>query len=115
TVQLSAAAGNGKFAILISGAASLDRRDGDGVGTKASNALDEAVAKGFDRLAEETQSWWHDFWSRGFVYMHSPDGQADFVEANYTYFLYLMAASSRRGAYPPRFGGMLWYTNGDMR
>src|SRR5437773_2467941 len=25
-----------------------------------------------------------------------------------------MGASSR-GAYPPRFGGMLWYTNGDMR
>ncbi|HXC36828.1 MAG TPA: hypothetical protein VNV43_13200, partial [Candidatus Acidoferrales bacterium] len=39
--------------------------------------------------------------------------QADFVEANYTYFLYLMAASSR-GDYPPRFGGMLWRTSGDM-
>ncbi len=46
--------------------------------------------------------------------MHSADGQADFVEANYTYFLYLMGSSSR-GKYPPRFGGMLWYTNGDMR
>ena len=46
--------------------------------------------------------------------MHSADGQADFVEQNYTYFLYLMGASSR-GEYPPRFGGMLWYTNGDMR
>ncbi len=46
--------------------------------------------------------------------MHSTDGQADFVGGNYLYFLYLMASSSR-GDYPPRFGGMLWYTNGDMR
>ncbi|HEX3359169.1 MAG TPA: hypothetical protein VHS31_19475, partial [Tepidisphaeraceae bacterium] len=32
----------------------------------------------------------------------------------YTYFLYIMGSSSR-GAYMPRYGGMLWYTTGDMR
>jgi hypothetical protein len=45
--------------------------------------------------------------------MHSDDGQADFVEQNCTYFLYLVGASSR-GDYPPRFGGMLWRTTGDL-
>jgi hypothetical protein len=45
--------------------------------------------------------------------MHSESGQADFVEANYDYFLYLMASSSR-GDFPPRFGGLLWFTDGDM-
>lgn len=35
------------------------------------------------------------------------------MEQNYTYFLYLMGASSR-GSFPPRFGGMLWRTTGDL-
>ncbi len=37
-----------------------------------------------------------------------------FVEQNYTYFLYLMAASSR-GKYPPKFNGMVFNTGGDFR
>jgi hypothetical protein len=111
TVQLCAAAGKGKFTILISSAASL-KKDVD----VASVAIAQlAAAKSFDDLAAETAAWWHDFWSRGFVHMHSADSQADFVEANYTYFLYIMACCSRGGAYPPRFGGLLFYTNGDMR
>jgi hypothetical protein len=112
TVQLSTAAGKGKFTILIASAASM-KRDDD-VAAAALKELDAAAAKTFDALAADTQTWWHDYWSKAFVYMHSPDGQADFVEGNYTYFLYVMGSSSR-GAYPPRFGGMLWYTNGDMR
>jgi hypothetical protein len=111
TVQLSAAPGRGKFTILISSAASFDpARD---TGALALAPLAAAEPKGFKGLQSETADWWHDFWSRGFVYMHSASGQADFVEANYTYFLYLMGASSR-GDYPPRFGGMLWRTTGDM-
>jgi hypothetical protein len=112
TVQLSVTPGKGKFVVLISSAASFDpTRD---VATLAIRELDAARRLGFSGLQTSTSGWWHDFWARGFVYMHSADGQADFVEQNYTYFLYLMAASSR-GAYPPRFGGMIWYTNGDMR
>jgi hypothetical protein len=113
TVQLSAAPGRGKVTFLIASAASL-KRDQD-VEAIALAELDAAAPKGFSGLAADTADSWHDFWSRGFVYLHSPDGQADFVEQNYTYFLYLMGASSRGGAFPPRFGGMLWYTNGDMR
>jgi hypothetical protein len=112
TVQLSAAPGKGKFTILIASAASFDPNQD--VAAKATAELDAAATKKFDALRTETAAWWHDFWAKGFVYMHSAEGQADFVEGNYTYFLYLMGASSG-GDYPPRFGGMLWYTNGDMR
>ncbi len=112
TVRLTAAPGRGKFTILIGSAATFDaEQDVAGLALKA---LDAAAAKGFSSLQKETADWWHDFWSRGFVRMHSADGQADFVEKHYTYFLYLMGASSR-GDYPPRFGGMIWYTTGDMR
>jgi hypothetical protein len=113
TAQLSAPASTGKFTILISSAATFDRNQD--VGDLALKELSAAKAKAsFDTLASENAQWWHDFWSRGYVTMYSPDGQADFVGGNYLYFLYLMASSSR-GDYPPRFGGMLWYTNGDMR
>jgi hypothetical protein len=112
TVQLSVPAGKGKFTILISSAASFD--ENQDLAALAIKELHAAAAQGFDGLLADNRRWWHDFWSKGFVSMHSADGQADFVEQNYTYFIYLMGASSR-GAYPPRFGGMIWYTNGDMR
>jgi hypothetical protein len=104
TVQLSAARGNGRFAILIGSANSAPR---------ALEQLSKAEAKGFEALRTDTAEWWSDFWSRGTVYLHSDSGQADLVEANYSYFLYLMGSSSR-GEFPPRFGGMLWLTDGDM-
>jgi hypothetical protein len=72
-----------------------------------------AAAKGFDGLRRENAEWWSDFWAKGIAYMHSGSGQADFVGANYTYFLYLMGSMSR-GSFPPRFGGLLWFTDGDM-
>ena len=113
TVQLSAMPSAGKFMILIASAATFDRQQD--VAELAMKELDTAKAKGdFETLMSENASWWHDFWAKGYVTMHSTDAQADFVGANYLYFLYLMASSSR-GDYPPRFGGMLWYTNGDMR
>lgn len=111
TVQLAAAPGRGRFAILIASAASFDPQQDTGAAAVA--ALKAAEREGFGGLEKQTADWWHDFWSKGLVYMHSASGQADFVEANYTYFLYLMGASSR-GDYPPRFGGMLWRTTGDL-
>lgn len=111
TVQLSAAPGNGKFTIMIASAASFDA-EADVAGL-AIKELDAAMLKGFSGLSRETADWWHDYWTKGFVYMHSNDGHADFVESNYTYFIYLMGATSR-GDYPPHFNGMLWRTTGDM-
>ncbi len=112
TVQLSVAPGNGSFTIYVSSAASFDKNED--IAQAALNELDAAGSLGFKQVRTETADWWHNFWSRGFVHLHSKSGQADFVEENYNYFLYLMGSSSL-GKYPPRFGGMLWYTNGDMR
>lgn len=111
TVQLTAAPARGTFTILI---ASAESRSPQGsIAAAARGALTAAERKGFEALRAETETWWAGFWSRGAVYMHSNSGQADFVEANYDYFLYLMGASSR-GDFSPRFGGMLWLTDGDM-
>ena len=111
TVQLSAAPGKGKFTILVASAATFDAKQD--VAALALAELDAVNGKNFGALAASTASWWREYWSRGVVRLHSADGQADFVGENYTYFLYLMGASSR-GKYPPRFGGMLWRTTGDL-
>lgn len=116
TVELSAAPGRGRFVVLVSSAATFD--PGKDVAGLAFAELDAATSTSgspavFEQLATSTAAWWHDFWNRGTVVLHSADGQADFVGANYNYFLYLMGASSR-GKYPPRFGGMLWRTTGDL-
>ena len=112
TVQLSVAPGRGKFTILIASAASLDARQDPGALALAELAAAEPA--GFAGLQAETAAWWRDLWTRGGqVALHSADGQADFVGENCTYALYLMGASSR-GKYPPRFGGLLWRTTGDL-
>jgi hypothetical protein len=110
-VQLSAAPGRGTFTILIASAASFDPQAD--VAALALQELEAAAPRGFAGLRRETADWWRDFWTKGFVYMHSSSGQADFVETHYTYFLYLMGSTSR-GDYPPHFNGMLWRTTGDM-
>ena len=132
TVQLAPMPGKGKFTILIASAASFDpkqdvaaqaggelkaletRDSGPSQPQGGTNDQRQQRSDLFAAIAADAENWWHDYWSKSFVSMHSSDGQADFVEQNYTYFLYVMGSSSR-GAYPPRFGGMLWYTNGDMR
>jgi hypothetical protein len=112
TVRLTAAPGRGNFTILIGSASSFDPRED--VGGLALKELKAGEAEGFRGLLESNKAWWHDFWSTSFVDLHSEDGVADYVEENYTYFKYVMASSSR-GTYPPRYGGMIWYTTGDMR
>jgi hypothetical protein len=74
----------------------------------------DAGGTGFPRLLSDNAAWWRVFWERGFIDLASADGEADYVETGYHYFLYLMASSSR-GRFPPKFNGMLWNTGGDMR
>jgi len=112
TVRLSAAPGKGTFTLFMATAASADPEED--VAAKALKALDAAQDRGLEGVLADNRAWWSDFWSRAFVRLHSEDGAADFVERNYTYFLYVMASSSR-GAYMPHFNGMIWFTNGDMR
>ena len=106
------AAGDGPYTILIASAASMHA--GDDVLAAAFANLDAAEAKGMAALAKESSDWWHGFWTRSLLQLSSADGEAEFVEANYHYFLYLMASSSR-GKLPPKFNGMLWNTGGDLR
>jgi len=108
--RLAAKPGKGSFTILIATAATFDPKED--IITSALNRLEAAAAKGFKALLEDNKKWWHEFWSRAFIHLHSADGAADFIEQNYTYFLYIMASSSR-GKFPPRYGCMIWSTEGD--
>ncbi|MGH9584592.1 MAG: glycosyl hydrolase family 95 catalytic domain-containing protein, partial [Bryobacteraceae bacterium] len=111
-IRLTTEAAGKPFTVLIASAASFDTNAD--VAAAALAQLEAAGARGYRTIANETADWWHDFWSRGRVEMHSEDGAADSVEQNYNYFLYVMAASSR-GKFPPKFNGMLWNTGGDLR
>jgi len=111
-IQLVAEAASGSFTILIASAASFDPKED--IVAAALKQLAAAEEKGYAELAESNKSWWHDFWSKGYVRLHSEDSVADYIEQNYTYYLYVMASSSR-GKFPAKFNGMIWITGGDKR
>ena len=111
-VRLTAAPGKGKYTVLVSSASSFDKNVN--IVNLALDKLKTAKAFSFDNLLDSNKEWWHNFWSKSCVHLQSKDGIAQYVEQSYHYLLYLMGSTSR-GLYPPRFGGMLWFTNGDMR
>lgn len=112
TVRLSVAPGRGKFKTLMASAVSYDPKVD--VEELALKQLGTAAVRTFDDLWSDNRRWWSEYWAKAFVHLHSADGAADAVEVNYTYFLYVMASCSR-GSYMPRYCGMLWGTNGDLR
>lgn len=112
TVRLGVAPGQGKFHIMIASASSYNAAED--VIDKAIAELDKITNKSYEVLLSTNADWWHSFWSKAFVRIDSADSAAGTIEKNYTYYLYVMAASSR-GSFIPRYGGMLWYTTGDMR
>ena len=104
--------GNGPVIILISTFSSMNpEEDAD---AKALQLLKLAKARGFDGILHDNLAWWREFWRVSHVDLTSDNGEADFVSLHCNYFMYLMASSSR-GRYAPRFGGMLWNTGGDYR
>ncbi|MCP4309681.1 MAG: glycoside hydrolase, partial [Bacteroidetes bacterium] len=111
TVRLSAEPGQGKFTILTSSASSFNPEED--VADLALKQMDAARTKPFDELLESNRDWWGNYWSKSFIRLHSEDGVADYIEKNYTYFMYIMGSCSR-GDYMTGFRGMLWYTNGDL-
>lgn len=111
-IRLAAEAGSGTFTVLIATAASFDPKED--IIAAALEQLATAEKKGYASLSQSNKAWWHDFWSRGYVDLHSKDGLADTIEQNYTYYLYVMACSSR-GRFPAKFNGMIWITGGDKR
>jgi hypothetical protein len=111
-LRLVAPAARGRALVLIASAATLDANDD--VVASAVGQLDAGVQKHFAGLASDNAAWWHAFWERGAIALHSADKIADYVAQHYHYYLYLMASTSR-GRFPPKFNGMLWNTAGDLR
>lgn len=112
TVRLIASSGQKAFTVYIASAASFD--PAEDLSALAIRKMEAAKNIGFEGLYAANRNWWADFWMKSFVSMKSADGEANFIEKNYTYYLYVMGASSR-GAYPTKFNGMLWTTGGDLR
>lgn len=111
-VTLLATVGNTDLTILMASAASFD--PAEDLVAAACRKLDAAKAIGFDGIRKSNRQWWQRFWKKSFIHLHSADLEADTVELHYTYYLYVMASSSR-GKYPVKFNGMLWTTGGDER
>lgn len=111
-VQLTIAPGKGAFSVFMGSSVSFQQNE-DLVASAAEKVY-QAKSQGFSGVSKFTKDRWHNFWKKGFVYLNSDDGKAESIEKNYTYYLYVMASSSR-GAYPPKFNGMIWNTGGDAR
>ncbi|MBG0858263.1 MAG: glycoside hydrolase [Bacteroidales bacterium] len=111
-LQIVTKPGNEPFTMFLSSAATFNRDAG--IDTLAIGNLDDAISTGFDEILSSNRKWWSSFWERSYIQLHSADGEADFVEKNYNYFMYVMASSSL-GSFPPKFNGMIWTTGGDAR
>ncbi len=112
-ITLTATPENGDaFQVYVASAASFNE-DTD-VEREAMQKIQQSIGLGYDAVFSSHQQWWKSFWEKSFVKLHSSDGVADKIMENYTYFLYVMGSSSR-GAYEPKFNGMLWTTGGDAR
>jgi hypothetical protein len=59
--------------VSIASAAGFDLEDD--IAVPALKELEAASARGFENLLADTAAWWHKFWSKGFVCMHSADGK----------------------------------------
>jgi len=81
---------------------------------EARAVLEKAHAVGVDALRRQRKAYWHSFWSKTDVVMHSDDGVADYIENLYHLFLYWMAGSSR-GSDAPKFNGSNYIFGNDWR
>lgn len=99
--------------ILVASAASWEEQVD--AGQTATDTLDAASVPGaLPAMEASHQQWWHEFWSRTHVEVTSPDGRAQQAARDRCLFLYHLAATSR-GAYPPKWNGSIFATQGDSR
>ena len=72
---------------------------------RAKSDLDQAQSDGTERLIEEHETWWHDFWERSFVYL--PD--KPFLNKIWSFSQYMLASCWRKGRIAPGlFGSWTW-------
>lgn len=110
---LRLAPARGSRTILIAGAASM-AEDAD-VGSAVARILAGLAAPGALAAAEARHAaWWRGFRERTYVRIKSPDGRGEQAARDRELFLYHMAATSR-GAFPPKWNGSIFLTDGDKR
>lgn len=107
-----APARRGKTLFLFSSAASFSRHVN--VNAVSQRLIESIPNPTYDSLRDTHVRWWHEFWSRTFVHISSPDGLADFMGRVRYLLLYNMASSSR-GKIPPLWNGQIHITDGDVR
>lgn len=76
----------------------------------AEAALKKALETSCEMVLKSHVDWWHAFWKKSFLY--TPE-HPEFSIAWYTYLYYI--GSTMRGAYPAKFNGLLFSTDGDVR
>ena len=62
---------------------------------EARRLIDKARQEGMATLRKTHDAWWHGFWAKSSILMHSDDGLADYLENLHNLFLYWMAGMSR--------------------
>jgi hypothetical protein len=103
----------GTRVILAAAAVSWD--PGAPAGPAAEAILGAASAPGaVGELAREHAAWWGGFWGRTVVEVTNGGGVGERAARDRELYLYHMAATSR-GAYPPKWNGSVFVTEGDAR
>lgn len=100
-----------EYTLFIAAPAVSPSADGLAV---ARDALSTLKKKGWQRLLEERQTWWHNFWLKSYVHLSSSQGDADYME-NLWYLNFYWLASQSRGTYCPKFNGGTFLPNYDWR
>jgi hypothetical protein len=106
TVRVTVPASAGTFTVMIGGDTSMDTA----VDVKGNAVAQANTSSTFGSIFASNQAWWHDFWSKSYVYLPT---QLNF-EKRRTYYMYL-AAISNRGRIPGKFNGGIWIGEGDRR
>lgn len=102
----------GKFYLYISTSATFDKKCN--VITKSLETVNNAVNTDYADLFKRHTDWWNNFWSKSYIHLWGNE-KAKFIEAHYTYYLYIIASCSRGTDFAPNFGGLLFSPRGDYR
>jgi hypothetical protein len=106
-------ASRGTRQILIASAASWEEANDPAQAAQALLDLADSPG-GLQALSEGHLRWWQDFWQRTAVKISSPDGTGERAVRDRQLYLYHMASTSR-GAFPPKWNGSIFLTDGDAR
>ncbi len=81
---------------------------------ESKSVVKKAIKTGIAKLRENHNKFWHEYWGKSTLLMHSEDGLADYIENLHHLFLYWMAGCSR-GMEAPKFNGGNYIFQNDWR